>query len=517
MTSRNPSESSCVRDSRPAMGSLLEITAYGGADRCRQALEAAYAEVNRLEAVLSPFRAESDLSRINREAPYRPVTADAELIDVLTMSLGFARLTGGAVDVTVGPLMRLWRHRSSEMKGIPPSSEQVERTLRLVGHQHVIVDSDRSTVAYQHAGMSIEFGAIGKGYAVDRAVKVLEHHGVGAALVSFGSSLYALGSPPDRDGWRIAIRHPRDRGRVVDAITLTDGALGTSGNDQQAMRLAGRWYGHIMDPRTGYPSEGLSGASVLAPTAVEADALSTAVFVLGRDDGIRFLERHGGVDGLVVSEGRPGSLSIASTAGWTRRRARIRPVPDMSRRRFVGGLFAGVAWLLLAPSRGHALVYLTPEEALRRLIPEAETFREAPIRLSNSQKSRVERLLGTAVREETYPSWIAERAGLAMAHAVLLNVVGKEQPITFLVVVGADGAVRGFEVLIYRESEGSEIRSGRFIRQFVGKTLAAPLKLGRDIEAISGATLSSRSTAYAVRKTLALVDVVYRTPDGDTR
>jgi Na+-translocating ferredoxin:NAD+ oxidoreductase RnfG subunit len=100
---------------------------------------------------------------------------------------------------------------------------------------------------------------------------------------------------------------------------------------------------------------------------------------------------------------------------------------------------------------------------------------------------------------------------------VLLNVVGKEQPITFLVAVGADGTVRGVEVLIYRESEGSEIRSGRFIRQFVGKTLAAPLKLGRDIEAISGATLSSRSTAYAVKKALALIEVVYRTTDGDTR
>jgi len=499
------------------MGSLLEITAYGDVDRCRPALEAAYAEVRRLEAIFSPFRAESELSRINREAPCGPVKADPELIDVLTKSLAFARQTGGAVDVTVGPLMRLWRHRSSEMNAIPPSSEQVERTLRLVGYQHVVVDSDRSTVAYQHAGMSIEFGAIGKGYAVDRAVKVLEHHGVRAALVSFGSSLYALGSPTDRDGWRIAIRHPEDRGRVMDTIMLRDVALSTSGNDQQSMRLADRWYGHIMDPRTGYPSEGLACVSVLARTAVEADALSTAVFVLGRDDGVRFLERHSGLDGLVVSGGRTQGFSIVSTAEWKRRRAGIRSVSDMSRRRFVEGVLAGVAWLLLAPSRGHALVYLTPEEALRRLIPEAETFREAPIRLSNSQKSRVEGLLGTAVREETYPSWIAERAGLAIAHAVLLNVVGKEQPITFLVAVGADGTVRGVEVLVYRESEGSEIRSGRFIRQFVGKTLAAPLKLGRDIEAISGATLSSRSTAYAVKKSLALVDVVYRMPDGDTR
>jgi thiamine biosynthesis lipoprotein len=499
------------------MGSLLEITAYGGADRCRPALEAAYAEVKRLEAVLSPFRAESELSRVNREAPYRPVSADPELIDVLTLSLGFTRQTGGAVDVTVGPLMRLWKHRFSETEDIPPSPEQVERTLRLVGYQHVIVDSDRSTVSYQHPGMSIEFGAIGKGYAVDRAVNVLKHHGVGAALVSFGSSLYALGSPPDRDGWRIAIRQPEDRGRVVDTITLRDGALGTSGNDQQAMRLAGRWYGHIMDPRTGYPSEGLSGASVLAPTAVEADALSTAVFVLGRDDGLRFLERHGGVEGLVVSEERTQGFSITSTAGWRCRRVRIPPVREISRRRFLGGVLGGVSWLLLAPSRGHAIVYLTAEEALRRLIPEAKTFREVAIRLSPLQKERVAGLLGSVVREDAYRSWIVEHAGRAMAHAVLLNVIGKEQPITFLVVVGANGVVRGVEVLIYRESEGSEIRSGRFIRQFVGKTLAAPLKLGRDIEAISGATLSSRSTAYAVKKALALIEVVYRTTDGDTR
>ncbi len=497
------------------MGSLLAITAYGDVDRCRPALEAAYAEVKRLEAVLSPFRAESGLSRINREAPCKPVSADPELIDVFTKSLTFARVTGGAVDVTVGPLMRLWGHRLSETEDSPPSPEQVERTLRLVGYRHVIVDADRSTVAYQRAGMSVEFGAIGKGYAVDRAVNVLKHHGVEAALIGFGSSLYVLGAPPNQDGWRIAVRDPRDRGRVVDTITLRDMAMATSGNDQQALRLAGRWYGHIMDPRTGYPSEGLSCVSVVAPTAVEADALSTAVFVLGRDEGVRFLKRHGGLDGLVVSDGRSGSFSTVSTDGWKRRQARFRPVAEMSRRRFVEGVLAGVAWVLLGPSRGHALVYLTVDEALRRLIPEAETFREVAVRLSVSQKARVERLLGTAVREETYSSWIAERAGLVMAHAVLLNVVGKEQPITFLVAVGVDGTVRGVEVLIYRESEGSEIRSGRFIRQFVGKTLTAPLKLGRDIEAVSGATLSSRSTAYAVKKALALIETVYRTPDGD--
>jgi Na+-translocating ferredoxin:NAD+ oxidoreductase RnfG subunit len=131
------------------------------------------------------------------------------------------------------------------------------------------------------------------------------------------------------------------------------------------------------------------------------------------------------------------------------------------------------------------------------------------VNLAPAQKERVETILEKKLKEETYPFWIAKKGGTPIGYAVLLDVIGKERPITFMIAVGPERRVTGVEVLIYRESQGSEIRSGRFIGQFIDKTLSAPLTLGRDVDAISGATLSSRSTAYAVKKALALVEVVY--------
>lgn len=425
--------------SRLAMGGRLEITLFSHDPSAgRRALEAAFSEVSRLERLLSRFLPDSELSRVNRLAASGPVVADPELIGLIEQSLAFSRLTCGAFDITAQPGQR-------------------------GGYRHVYLDQARATVAYGVPDLQIDLGAIGKGYAIDRAVARLKEHGITSALVSFGSTTYGLGSPPGREEWRIAIRHPNWRDRAVDIIQLRNSAISTSGDYEQAR--------HILDPRSGEPAAGTGSASVMAPTATASDALSTAAFVLG-------------------------------------------PAAHLNRRqfvmRFLGGLLALVGWSLPPPLPSFAITYLTREEAAQRLLPEADAIQEEEVTLTPDQKQAVEERLGSKIRETRYPVWIGSRQGAPIGYAVVLDVTGKEQPITFMVAVSPDGAVMGIEVLIYRESQGSEIRAARFMRQFAGKTLAAPLKLGRDIDSISGATLSSRSTTYAAKKALALVEAVYR-------
>lgn len=492
------------------MGSLLEITLYGAKnDDSDQALEAAFAEVERIENFLSPFKPESALSRVNRQAAYGSVKAGPELITLIRQGLALARLTGGALDFTVGSLMRLWGKRGRKALLSPPTAEQIEETLRCVGYQNVIVNMDHCTVRYRRPGIEIEFGALGKGYAIDRAVEVLKKHGVREALVSFGSTTYALGHPPMQKGWRVAIRNPVDAERVMEVVKLRDCALSTSGDYEQAVWLNGRRYGHILDPRTGHPVSGMAAVSVITSTALEADVFSTTSFVLGSDSGLEFLKDEADVEGLMVSERDDGQLLTARTEGWTNFCRPSRPKGLLARRQFLAGFLVAVGCLMIHPSPSHAVVYLTPEEALQNLIPQAEGFKKETLTLTAEQKKRVETLLNKKLRKKTYPFWVGEKSGRPVGYAVQLNVIGKERPITFMVAISPEGKVQGVEILVYRESQGMEIRSKRFRGQFTGKTLEVPLKLGRDIDSISGASLSSRSTVYAVKKALALVEVLY--------
>jgi Na+-translocating ferredoxin:NAD+ oxidoreductase RnfG subunit len=252
-------------------------------------------------------------------------------------------------------------------------------------------------------------------------------------------------------------------------------------------------------------------ASVIAPTALHADALSTAAFVSGPRDGVELLRRIG-LDGAITSVSEAGELISTHTPSWKTHLARIPDAPPPTRRRVLVGMAAAFAASFLRPALGHAIVYMNREEALASLIPEATGFREDAVSLSAAERERVAALTKSKVPDTEVTFWIGEEAGRVVGYATVLNVIGKEQPITFMVAVSPEGAVRGVEVMTYRESQGSEIRSKRFRDQFVGKTLAAPLKLGRDVHGISGATLSARSTASAVKKALALTAVVYGVP-----
>jgi len=272
-----------LEQSDDAMGSTFAVVLYGP-ERAplETAAAAAFAELHRLDRMLSNYLPASEWSAVNREAASRPVKVQPELFDLLAACLRYSRESGGAFDITVGPLMKVWGFYKGE-GALPPPAE-VTGVLARVGYRHVLLDSGKGTVQFDRAGVELDPGGIGKGYAVDRMVEVLKEHGVSIALVSgAGSSIYGLGAPPEEpDGWRITIRDPRDPHREATHVALLNMSLSTSGSYEKFFRAGGRIYSHIMDPRTGYPAQGTAAVSVLAPRTLDSEAWAKPYFIHGR-------------------------------------------------------------------------------------------------------------------------------------------------------------------------------------------------------------------------------------------
>jgi FAD:protein FMN transferase len=297
-----------------SMGCAYAIVGYGPDEPAlSRALEAALDEVDRIDRLMSHYKAESPLSRLNREASLRPVAVEKELFDFLAESLRYSRESGGAFDVTVGPLMKAWGFFRGG--GRVPGDAELAAARERVGYTHVLLDAAARTIAFDRPGMELDLGGIAKGYAVDRAVGVLREAGVAAALVSSGgSTVYGLGAPPGREAWTVEVQDPADPSRVAFTLPLRDRALSISGTSEKSFERDGVRYAHIMDPRTGRPVRGVLGVAVLAETGTAGDALDDALFVLGKERGRRYLERIPATEALLFLP--------AATARW--RMARIR-------------------------------------------------------------------------------------------------------------------------------------------------------------------------------------------------
>ncbi len=269
--------------SQDAMGTTFTVALYGeDRERLEAAADAAFAEVRRLERMLSNYRPGSELSRLNREAGERPVRVSDELFDLLAACVEYSRASEGTFDITVGPLMKVWGFYRGT--GRLPSPEEVKAALAKVGYRRLLLDREQRTVRFTEPGVELDPGGIGKGYAVDRMVAILKEHGVHTALVSAsGSSIYGLGAPPgDPEGWEVRIRHPRDETQTIETLRLKNCSISTSGSYEKFFVAAGKTYSHIMDPRTGYPAEGVVSVSVVAPRTLDSEAWTKPFFILGR-------------------------------------------------------------------------------------------------------------------------------------------------------------------------------------------------------------------------------------------
>lgn len=306
------SDSYLLRWSRRAMACTFEV--FQNAGQYEHGAEAALAAldvVEQLEDQLSIYRDHSEISRLNRAAATGPVTVEPQLFALLAQAVGIHRETQGAFDVTSGPLSAVWgfTHR----RGRIPASGDIETAQARTGSQHLALDEATSSVSFRRPGLEINLGSIGKGYALDRAAGAMAALGVDDFLLHGGSSSVLArgthGSPHGEPGWFVGLRNPLHPGRRLGRLRLVDRALATSGSGTQFFIHEGRRYGHILDPRTGWPAEGVLTASVLAPSAAEADALATAFYVMGPAAAGEYCKTHDGVAAVLVCPAtREGSL-----------------------------------------------------------------------------------------------------------------------------------------------------------------------------------------------------------------
>ena len=281
-----------------SMACLYAIDAYAAdAEALPRVLSDAFDEVDRIDRLMSHYKAASELSRVNREAARHPVTVDPELFGLIAESMRYSRESDGAFDITVGPLMKAWGFFRGD--GHIPADGELTAARRHVGASHVILDAASASIAFDEPGVELDMGGIAKGYAVDRVVRLLRERHVSAALISAGgSTVYGLGSPPGRDAWSIDIQDPIDSQKIALSVGLKDRALSVAGSSEKSFEADGVRYSHIMDPRTGRPVQGMLSVAVLAPTGTAGDALDDALFVLGVEAGRSYLRRLPGVEAM---------------------------------------------------------------------------------------------------------------------------------------------------------------------------------------------------------------------------
>jgi len=276
---------------RMSMGCEYAIEAYArDAKALPRILDDAFDEVDRIDRLMSHYKANSPLSRINQEAAQHPVAVPQELFDFIADAMRYQRESGGTFDITVGPLMKAWGFFRGE--GRMPSEDELAGARRHVGGTHVTLDPASRTIAFDEAGVELDLGGIAKGYAVDRVVELLKRREVAAALISAGgSTIYGFGAPPAAAAWTVTLQDPTDSRNTALTLGLKDRALSVAGGSEKWFEADGVRYSHIMDPRTGRPAQGVLSVAVLTTTGTAGDALDDAFFVLGPEQSRAYLRR----------------------------------------------------------------------------------------------------------------------------------------------------------------------------------------------------------------------------------
>jgi thiamine biosynthesis lipoprotein len=264
------------------------------------AADAVINEMHRIDRVMSPHKADSELSRINRDAATQAVPLSDEMAGLIARAMHFSHLSGGAFDITYAAVGQLYDYRA----GIQPDAESLARAQAAVGWRHLLLDCRLRTLRFGRPGMRIDLGGFAKGHAVDNAAAILRRLGIRHAMVAAGGDSRVMGQRGDRP-WTIAIRDPRRAGEVVAVLPLEETAISTSGDYERFFERDGERHHHIVDPSTGRSPHSVHSVTILAPDGLSTEALSKSVFVLGVERGLALIETQPGVDAIVVdAEGR---------------------------------------------------------------------------------------------------------------------------------------------------------------------------------------------------------------------
>jgi FAD:protein FMN transferase len=308
-----------IARSRPLLHTLVEIKAWG--NNADAAIEEAFAEMERVNNLLNTYDPGSEVSRINRQAGGAPVQISPETAEALKRAVFFCGITGGAMDITIGPLLKLWGFGKDDagLAGSEPDARAIRRAKALVDYRALELSSVTLpggavswTARITHKGMWIDVGSFSKGFVADRAMAVLKKRGIRNALVIAGGTVCALGRKPDGTLWQVGIQHPRKKGGLLAVIPLQNNSISTSGDYENFYKKNGKRRTHIIDPRSGRPVEKMQAVSVIAPDGMTSDGIDTGLFVLGPEKAIRVVEGMGGVEAMIVAEGG----RIYYSKGW---------------------------------------------------------------------------------------------------------------------------------------------------------------------------------------------------------
>jgi len=283
------------------MGSRFDITVVANDSLiANKYIDRAVAEISRIEKLISSWDVNSQTSAINKNAGIKPVKVDVELFNLIERATGISKLTDGAFDISYASMDRIWKFDGS-MTVMPPEKE-IKASVVKVGFKNILLDKENSTVFLKLEGMKIGFGAIGKGYAADKAKALLISKGVPSGIINASGDMNTWGKQPNGKEWKVAITNPMNKNKVFALLPITNGAVVTSGNYEKYVNFNGKRYTHIIDPRTGYPSSGIISVTVFAPKAELADALATSVFVMGIEAGLDRINQLPKIECIIIDD-----------------------------------------------------------------------------------------------------------------------------------------------------------------------------------------------------------------------
>lgn len=283
------------------MGSVFGFVLVGNDSvQAQQYFQLVTDEIERIENLISEWRPHTQISQVNQNAGIRPVQVDREVFELTQRAVDYSRFTEGAFDISIAALDNVWLFDGS-MEQLP-SDDVIRNSVQHVGYQNIILDSINSTVFLEKKGMKIGFGSIGKGYAADKGRALLQSLGVAGGIVNASGDLATWGMQPGRQPWKIGVSNPFKTHKMIKVLKLRDGAVATSGSNEKFAEIDGKRYSHIINPKTGWPSTGLTSVTVHGSSAEFANFLSTSIMVLGNKKGRKLLKKFPAYKAIIVKD-----------------------------------------------------------------------------------------------------------------------------------------------------------------------------------------------------------------------
>ncbi|GJN59950.1 FAD:protein FMN transferase [Elizabethkingia anophelis] len=283
------------------MGSRFQITLVDkDSISAERNIDKAVAEITRIENLISEWRPETQISQVNQNAGIKPIKVDKEVFDLTKKGIYFSKLTDGAFDISIVAMDKIWKFDDS-MDELP-SEQAIKESVRNVGYRNIILDSTNSTIFLKNPGMKIGFGSIGKGYAADKTRDLMKSMGVKAGIIDASGDISTWGTQPDGKPWAIGINNPFNDHKMAAILYFKENAVTTSGSYEKYAEIHGKRYSHIMNPKTGYPSTGLTSVTITGPNATMANGFSTSIMVLGEKEGLKLLKQFPEYHYLLITD-----------------------------------------------------------------------------------------------------------------------------------------------------------------------------------------------------------------------